>query len=415
MKILNIAIAGCGPAGLAAALLLRRDGHNVALYERFEKPQPIGSGLMIQPTGMAVLQFLGLADSIRKHGNRIERLHGIASQSGRTVLNVEYDALRKAGVHGIGIHRAALFDILYKAVQDEEIFFNTGKTIIGSSHSTNGKRVLHFENGANSGEYDLIVDALGTRTPLAPETGHHLAYGALWASLDWCPNAGFDQHALQQRYYKSSIMAGVLPIGTLPNQKQQQIAFFWSLRADCLQSWRDQGLEKWKGDVLALWPETKAFLDQISTAEQLTFAHYAHRSLKHPIEAALIHIGDAWHSTSPQLGQGANMALLDAYALARALRANDALAKALNNAVQMRKWHVQIYQALSIVFTPAYQSDSNILPFIRDQLVGPFSKLWPFTKILAALVSGSVGRPLKALGLASPGPTALPFRPARAR
>ena len=33
----------------------------------------------------------------------------------------------------------------------------------------------------------------------------------------------------------------------------------------------------------------------------------------------IIAIGDAWHSASPQLGQGANMALLDAWSLARGL------------------------------------------------------------------------------------------------
>ena len=54
MQDLNIAIAGCGPCGLAAALLLHRAGHEVTLFERFDTPRPIGSGLMIQPTGMAV-------------------------------------------------------------------------------------------------------------------------------------------------------------------------------------------------------------------------------------------------------------------------------------------------------------------------------------------------------------------------
>lgn len=41
---LDIAVAGCGPAGMAAALLLLRDGHRVRLFERFEAVRPIARG-----------------------------------------------------------------------------------------------------------------------------------------------------------------------------------------------------------------------------------------------------------------------------------------------------------------------------------------------------------------------------------
>ena len=44
---LDIAIAGCGPAGLAAALLLHRDGHRVTMFERFDRQRALGSGLSL--------------------------------------------------------------------------------------------------------------------------------------------------------------------------------------------------------------------------------------------------------------------------------------------------------------------------------------------------------------------------------
>ncbi|NEU34098.1 NAD(P)-binding protein, partial [bacterium LRH843] len=74
MKPIDIAIAGCGPAGLASALLLHRDGHRVTVFERFDTPRPIGSGLMIQPTGLAVLRELGLERELTAHGAPIARL-----------------------------------------------------------------------------------------------------------------------------------------------------------------------------------------------------------------------------------------------------------------------------------------------------------------------------------------------------
>lgn len=113
-KRFRIAIAGCGPCGLASALLLHAQGHAVTLFERFDEPRPLGSGLIIQPTGLAVLQALGLAERIQAAGSRIHRLHGIAGR--RTVLDVRYAALKRPGLFGIGLHRASLFDALYGAV-----------------------------------------------------------------------------------------------------------------------------------------------------------------------------------------------------------------------------------------------------------------------------------------------------------
>ncbi|WP_380871985.1 glutamate synthase [Sphingomonas sp. DBB INV C78] len=413
MGPLDIAIAGCGPGGLAVALLLKRDGHRVTLFERFEVPRPIGSGLMIQPTGLAVLEQLGLDDVVLQSGARIDRLIGQAGAAGPVVLDVNYAALGRPTAFGIGIHRASLFALLHDAVTAAGVPIVTGRTVAGSD-ADGAKRYLRFADGDIAGPFDLVVDALGTRTPLAPPTGHALTYGALWASLDWPDGSRFDMAALEQRYRRASTMVGVLPIGTPPNAPRPQAAFFWSLRADQLEAWRAGGLDAWKAEVLALWPACAPLLDQIIDPDQLTFAHYAHRTLRQAAEPALIHIGDAWHSASPQLGQGANMALLDAWALAKGLRESASVAEGLDHAVARRRRHIHLYQWLTAVFTPVYQSDSLVLPFIRDRLVGPLSKLWPATWIQAAMVSGLIGNPLRPLGLAMPctEPRTVPLRDA---
>lgn len=396
MRGLDIAIAGCGPCGLATALLLHRAGHQVTLFERFDTPRPIGSGLMLQPTGMAVLAKLELLDAALERGARVDRLFGQAGK--RVVLDVHYTALRRQNMFGIGIHRASLFAILHDAVMQSGITVHTGRTLTGTAPVGN-KRALHFADGATSHSYDLVVDALGTRTPLAKPTGRELAYGALWASLDWPHDAGFDPHALAQRYEHASVMVGVLPIGTPPGATSRKAAFFWSLRADRLDAWRKGGLETWKAQVTALWANCAPLLDQIHDPDQLTFARYAHRTLAAPAEPALVHIGDAWHSASPQLGQGANMALLDAWALAKGLEQADSVDHGVRHGIALRRRHILTYQWLTALFTPVYQSDSRLLPLIRDHMVGPLSKLWPATAIQAAMVSGLVGNPLRPLGL----------------
>lgn len=392
MRGLDIGIAGCGIGGLAAALLLARDGHRVALYERFDAPRPVGSGLIVQPTGLAVLDRLGLAKALVEAAAPIERLLGKAEPSGRVVLDVRYQWLRRPGTVGHGVHRAALFDILHRAVVTEGIEVLTGRTVAGVSAGR-----LRFADGETSDRHDLIVDALGAGSPLAGEPARVLAYGALWASLDWVD--GFDTSALEQRYRAASVMSGLLPIGRAPASPRRQAAFFWSLRGDRLDDWRARGLEAWKDEVRALWPASAPLLDQIDAPERLTFARYAHRTLHRPAGPGLIHIGDSWHSTSPQLGQGANMALLDAWALRQALRDEADLEAALRRAVALRRSHVRLYQALSALFTPAYQSDSRLLPWIRDRIVPPFGRLWPATRIQAEMVAGTFGGPLERLGL----------------
>jgi 2-polyprenyl-6-methoxyphenol hydroxylase-like FAD-dependent oxidoreductase len=99
------------------------------------------------------------------------------------------------------------------------------------------------------------------------------------------------------------------------------------------------------------------------------------------------------------VGQGANLALLDAGALAQGLGREGNLARCLDHAVALRAGHVRLYQWLTAVFTPVYQSDSRVIPFLRDWMIGPISRFWPATAIQAALVSGLVGRPLRRLGL----------------
>lgn len=173
----DIAIAGCGPAGLAAALLLVRAGQRVTLFDRFPAPQPVGSGLMLQPSGMAVIERLGLTAPIIARAARIDRLYGL-SAGGRTVLDARYDELPGPPSQGLGIHRASLFEVLFAAVRDAGIALEPGHDVTGSLLSRTG-RSLQFADGSTAGPFDLVIDALGLHTPLAPRCGRDLPFGAL--------------------------------------------------------------------------------------------------------------------------------------------------------------------------------------------------------------------------------------------
>lgn len=395
MQPLSIAIAGCGPAGLASALALSRQGHSIQLFDQFDIPRPLGSGLILQPPGLEVLDWLGPGPRLRSLGQPLDRLYGRAIGSGRVVLDVKYEALGD-GLRGLGVHRAALFNVLYDAVLAAGLPIASSRRISGLDRANDGRPVLLAHDGARFGPFDLVIDALGSRSPLiehaaAPVLRRRLDYGAIWASLPWC--GAFDEHALEQRYREASVMIGVLPIGRLKEGEGKQAAFFWSLKTEDHPAWQREGLESWKSRVRALWPDTGVLLDHISDPAQLTLASYGHHTLPLPFGDRIVFIGDSAHSTSPQLGQGANMALLDVAALAQAFEEGNDLAEALAGYARLRRLHVRLYQALSVVFTPFYQSDSAILPLLRDQLVAPLSRLPFVSRLLAEIVAGRLGRP----------------------
>ena len=392
----NIAICGAGIGGLSLAALLARAGHSVKVFDQFDAPRPVGSGLMLQKTGLSVLEKLGLREEVEALGSRIDRLWGLTTPSHRAVLDVRFKKLGK-DLYGLGVQRGLLFNLLLDAARQ------AGAELVTNAHVTSVDSdigVIQAETQETSQPFDLVVNALGANSVLSPKPGKHLAYGAIWTTLPWPAGDTFDKHALEQRYKAARQMAGVMASGKLSPDAPQSLTYFWSIKAEEESVWRETPLALWKEQAAAIWPETENLLQQITSHEQLSFVRYRHRTLDTPIGGLrLVHIGDAWHATSPQLGQGANMALLDAWALSEALRTEPDIPGALMRFRKLRSGHIRAYQSMSWMFTPVYQGDSRWLPFVRDWLAAPVSRIWPAPQILAAMVAGIIGFPLKTLGL----------------
>jgi len=367
MQDLRIAIAGAGPAGLMAGICLHRDGHQVKIFERFEAPRAVGAGLMLQPTGLACLARVGLGEAACAAGARIDRIDGRTRTGGR-IFDVSYGALSPA-LFGLGIHRAALFEILFDEVRRRGISV-TGATEIAGSAVVAGGRVLRDRSGVEIGPFDLVVDATGTRSPIRAAEGRvrverPYPYGALWTVLE-IPDGWPHTATLAQVYDGAHTMAGILPVGRQPGDPRQLAAMFWSLRRQDLDIWRQAGLDAWTAKVARTWPAIRPFLDQITKPEDLTFATYADMSLRQRFGDRLAFIGDAGRTTSPQLGQGCNLALIDATMLAEALREGSTLPASLAAFAEARRRHSTFYSIASRWLTPFFQSDSRAAGMVRD-------------------------------------------------
>jgi len=380
----DIAIVGAGPAGLAVALMLARRGRGVMVYERFATPRPIGAGLMLQPTGLDVLDRLGLTAQIEAHGRHIDHIFGREARGGRVVLDGRYSDLKRPR-QAVGIHRTALFAILFEACVEAGVGVETDREIVAADCGR-----LIDSAGGRSALFNLVIDASGARSAISARMGverRDLDWGALWTTVPW-PGAPFDPTALEQVYLGAHRMLGVLPCGVRPGETAPLATFFWSLKTEIWADWHALGLDHWKEHCLRLWPELTPVMDAITDREQMTLASYGHQTLGRPVADRLAVIGDAAHSTSPQLGQGVNMGLLDAEALADALVRHRDLSDALSAYAAARRWHVRLYQALSLGFTPFYQADGRVLPWIRDHVLGKVARLPLAPRLLAATVSG---------------------------
>jgi len=106
---LHIAIVGYGTAGQAAAIALGRlSDVRVTVFEQTADPGPVGAGFLLQPTGLAALERLGLRNQALAHGARVDALTG-HSHRGRQVMDMRY-AQWQAGSHGLGLQRRKQWD-----------------------------------------------------------------------------------------------------------------------------------------------------------------------------------------------------------------------------------------------------------------------------------------------------------------
>ncbi len=394
----RIAITGAGIAGLAAAAFLARNGHDVRIFERFAEPKPIGAGLMIQPTGLACLAALGLDTPALTMGRRIDAIHG-KTASGRTIFDLGYDSIGYP-CFALGMHRAALFGLLHDDIVRRGLPVHCDLTLT-ASRCTPAGRTLIDASGTTHGPFDLVIDATGMRSPFRAAEGvvrldRPYPYGAVWGVAEepedwpWTNN-------LRQTYDGCHVMIGILPIGRRPGSDRQLSAVFWSLRTSDYANWRNTGIEPWRNRVVALWPEVAPFVDQFTSTDDLTHATYSDIWLTRPDAERLVFIGDAARAASPQLGQGANLALIDALILARTLSHEADLQRALQLYGAARRSQTRFYGLASRLLTPFFQSDSRLAALVRDATFAPMARIPYLRREMVRMLAGVKTGPFSTL------------------
>lgn len=395
LPAVKVAIVGCGTAGGASALFLSRAGHDVTVFERVPDPRPIGAGIILQPTGQAVLAKLGLEREVLERGARLDGLM-VRNARGRKILELSYEDV--GDLFGLGIHRGVLFRALYEAAERE------ASVVCGLAIDHIRGRQLVDDDGVAYGPFDLIVVADGARSKLRddiPECSQTLRpypWGAMWYLAD-DPERLF-RGRLHQIVRGNARMLGFLPTGRGPEGEHPLTSIYWSIRADRVEAFRRAGIDAWKDEVRGMLDdESRAagehLLGQIAHERDMLFTSYNDVEMWPWAHDRVVFLGDAAHAMSPQLGQGCNLALLDALTLAECIDVFSDVPRALEVYCARRRRHLNVYTQATRWLTPFFQGDLEVLGELRDMFM-PIAARVPFaralmTKSMAGVLGGWLG------------------------
>src|SRR3954453_18995948 len=166
-------------------------------------------------------------------------------------MDLRYADLRP-GLHGLGVHRGALFSALRAAAEEAGARLHAGVEVTWRRGG-----VLGTADGDARGPYDLIGGADGA--PPRPRTFlgvrarvHEHRWGALWGVFA-DPDGAFGG-VLDQYFDGTRRMAGFLPTGA------GAVSLFWSVRLDRIAALRAAGLPAFAADLASLAPPTAALL-----------------------------------------------------------------------------------------------------------------------------------------------------------
>jgi 2-polyprenyl-6-methoxyphenol hydroxylase-like FAD-dependent oxidoreductase len=219
-------------------------------------------------------------------------------------------------------------------------------------------------------------------------------WGALWFVAE-DPGARF-RAELFQVVNGTHRLLGLLPTGLGNRGATPLVSLFWSIRADRLDAFRSGDFAHWEQEVLGYAPSAGAVLEQVPDASALLYSDY-HDVVMWPWhDRSTVFLGDAAHATSPQLGQGCNLALCDAHQLAVSLERHAEIEAALADYSRSRRAHLRWYQFAMRWLTLGFQSDYDWLAPLRDRFMPLLCRVPAARGLMLSSMAGISRGPLRA-------------------
>lgn len=310
----NFAIIGGGIGGLTLAIAMQRKGFHVKVYEGAPEFKPLGAGLALTANSVKAYAEIGIDKDVISVGKKLKHTFG-KDHRGKIIshANIEELTLRFGILSSFTIHRADLHQILASLIPNGTIQLRKAVTNIDQDAQS---VTIDFSDGTRErADYAIACDGVHSviRQKLLPQTKPRYAGYTCWrAVIDNLP-PGFNSEEMSETWGPGRRF-GVVPL------TNHRVYWFATLNA----KENDAVMRDTKVSDLRIYfryfhfpiPEILANTKE----EQLIWSDIIDiEPLRQFAFGKIVLMGDAAHATTPNLGQGACMAIEDAATLANAL------------------------------------------------------------------------------------------------
>ncbi|MBC6607310.1 FAD-dependent monooxygenase [Hymenobacter sp. BT188] len=318
-------IVGAGIGGLATALALRQQNHDVQVVEAAAELREIGAGVVLGANAMQALDRLGVHDAVRAAGFPITRI-SLLDRHGCILNDIDTTPFTyRIGYENLAIHRADLQRILLANLPPGVV--QLGKSL--ERFEEKGNHVTAYFTDGSHLEGQALIGADGIRSrvrrQLLPMSQPRYAGYTCWRGVIEAQELNLLAGRSTETWGGSGRF-GVVPLGN------GQVYWFACINSAQAQNphyraFRLPDLQRHFADYHSPIPE----LLTLTTDEQVIWGDIIDlKPLNRFNYGRLLLLGDAAHATTPNMGQGAGQAVEDAAVLATCI----ARAKGIESAFQ---------------------------------------------------------------------------------
>jgi 2-polyprenyl-6-methoxyphenol hydroxylase-like FAD-dependent oxidoreductase len=320
----NVLIIGAGMAGLTLAMALKRTGISCEVVEIRRALSEPGTGITLQGPALRALRQVGALDGCIARG--FPQTHfTLCDADGRVTETVELPRLLGPSYPAtIGIMRQAVHEVLAEQLSRLGVPLRLGVTVAGLSQDDDGVDIRF--NDASRGRFDLVVgaDGLGSSTRkliFGPE-----AKPRYTGQMNWRATVGRPPEVTGRcSYFGPTIKSGFNPVS------RDEMYIYLLQTALERPRWRDEELPVILRELLAEFGGTLGRArEEVCDPKRIICRPVFSMIMPPPWHRQrVILIGDAVHTTTPQLASGASIAIEDAVILARYLDSDRSVQQAL--------------------------------------------------------------------------------------